>query len=32
LACVAGALVVAAAFPQLARYDKDAAIAETAAA
>jgi MFS family permease len=31
LACVAGAVVVAAAFPQLARYDKDAAIAQTSA-
>jgi MFS family permease len=32
LACVAGALVVAAAFPALARYDKDAALAAAAAA
>jgi predicted MFS family arabinose efflux permease len=31
LACVAGAVLVAAAFPQLARYDKDAAIAQEAA-
>jgi predicted MFS family arabinose efflux permease len=31
LACVAGAVLVAAAFPQLARYDKDAAIAQTSA-
>ncbi|MEA2153918.1 MAG: hypothetical protein QOE11_58 [Solirubrobacteraceae bacterium] len=32
LACVAGAVLIAAAFPQLARYDKDAAIARSAAA
>jgi MFS family permease len=31
LACIAGALVVAAAFPQLARYDKDAALVRNAA-
>lgn len=31
LACVAGAVVVAAAFPQLARYDKDAVNAQTSA-
>jgi hypothetical protein len=31
LACVAGAFAVAVAFPQLARYDKDAAIVQNAA-
>jgi hypothetical protein len=31
LACVAGAVLIAASFPQLARYDKDAAIAQTSA-
>jgi len=31
LACVAGAVAVAVAFPALARYDKDAAIAQTSA-
>ena len=31
LACVAGALVVAVAFPALVRYDKEAALADQAA-